>query len=85
MTPIQNTRKSCLILDPNIQASILFAQNGVPYTFQNGVAFFHGGQEPATYPATVPTQPQVCLVHQKCIILQMLSRVGDGARVCAAL
>lgn len=46
--------------DPNVQASILFAQNGVPYTFQNGVAFFHGGSgQESVYPAAVPAQPQV--------------------------
>ena len=51
-----------LFSDPNVQASILFAQNGVPYTFQNGVAFFHGGGQENVYPATVPVQPQVISV-----------------------
>ena len=54
-----STKELSSISDPNVQASILFAQNGVPYTFQNGVAFFHGGGQESVYPATVPTQPQV--------------------------
>ncbi len=56
---VQSISRFIFSTDPNIQASILFAQNGVPYTFQNGVAFFHGSGQENVYPATVPAQPQV--------------------------
>ncbi len=58
----EQTRSSTCFLsiaDPNVQASILFAQNGVPYTFQNGVAFFHGNGQEGVYPSAIPSQPQV--------------------------